>query len=279
MGVVQEHRLRGARPHPVGSRVLATATGGAPASTPGYTGARHEPTTGNLDLHARQYDTTTGRFTRPGPAARDLTAPYVSAYAYADNVPSALTDPSGLSPDDPDNERVDDVGEALGIFKDAFVDVAKSPFVFLGDLKDTATGENGGAGAFIDKYLPVRPAYRLYRAETMLRQQGCDALADLYRLGLPQAGLCHPVELGVGADRVIGVVRPLQFEVHLAARERLQDGNPHPSDFDLLAHESYESNWMRQHGDQNYRRAHQATLDAGRTWDEHAPAADGIGFR
>ncbi|MFJ9120334.1 hypothetical protein ACIRJO_32960 [Streptomyces sp. NPDC102394] len=26
----------------------------------------------------------------------------------------------------------------------------------------------------------MRPAYRLYRAEYMLRQQGCDALADLY---------------------------------------------------------------------------------------------------
>ncbi|MGC4949270.1 hypothetical protein ACLQ2N_24120 [Streptomyces sp. DT224] len=63
------------------------------------------------------------------------------------------------------------------------------------------------------------------------------------------------------------------------AWERLQNGNPHPSDFDLLAHELYESNWMRQHGDQNYRRAHQATLDAGHTWDEHAPAADGIGCR
>ncbi|MET8411768.1 hypothetical protein ABZV34_27350 [Streptomyces sp. NPDC005195] len=63
------------------------------------------------------------------------------------------------------------------------------------------------------------------------------------------------------------------------AWERLQNGNPHPSDFDLLAHELYESNWMRQHGDRNYRRAHQATLDAGHTWDEHAPAADGIGFR
>ncbi|GAA3305098.1 hypothetical protein GCM10020295_57940 [Streptomyces cinereospinus] len=75
---------------------------------------------------------------------------------------------------------MDSVGEALGIFGDAFVDVVKSPFVFLGDAHDAFTGENGGAGAFVDKYLPVRPAYRLYRAEDMLRQQGCDALADLY---------------------------------------------------------------------------------------------------
>ncbi|MFB8103170.1 toxin glutamine deamidase domain-containing protein [Streptomyces sp. NPDC056007] len=68
----------------------------------------------------------------------------------------------------------------LGIFGNAFVDVVKSPFVFLGDAQDAFTGENGGAGAFLDKYLPVRPSYRLYRAEYMLRQQGCDALADLY---------------------------------------------------------------------------------------------------
>ncbi|MFC9173606.1 toxin glutamine deamidase domain-containing protein [Streptomyces sp. NPDC057107] len=68
----------------------------------------------------------------------------------------------------------------LGIFGNAFVDVVKSPFVFLGDAQDAFTGQNGGAGAFLDKYLPVRPAYRLYRAEYMLRQQGCDALADLY---------------------------------------------------------------------------------------------------
>ncbi|UYQ66702.1 DUF6531 domain-containing protein [Streptomyces peucetius] len=165
---------------PFGTRVLNTTAGGAPASTPSYTGARYETTTGNLDLHARQYDTTTGRFTRPDPASRDRSTPYLSPYAYADNVPTLLTDPSGLTPDDPNNDRVDSLGEALGIFGDAFVDVFKSPFVFLGDAHDAFTGENGGAGAFVDKYLPVRPAYRLYRAEYMLRQQGCDALADLY---------------------------------------------------------------------------------------------------
>jgi RHS repeat-associated protein len=340
---------------PFGTRVLNTTSSGAPASTPSYTGARFETSTGQLDLHARQYDTATGRFTRPDPAARDLSAPYVSAYAYADNVPSALTDPSGLTPGDPD-DRVDSLGEGLGIFRDAFVDVAKSPFVFLGDLHDAFTGENGGANGFIDKYLPVRPAYRLYRAEYMLRQQGCDALADLYAeaadelaqqlvltgvgglTGWRRTAVATERELQSGgsafrrprsemdfelewADHAYDAIRAdaqldrvaqtaashgysaadinqiyhhLFIEVHqldagmmrfdanpriARAWERLQDGNPHPSDFDLLAHELYESNWMRQHGDQNYRRAHQATLDAGHTWDEHAPAADGIGFR
>ncbi|MDX3311449.1 RHS repeat protein [Streptomyces sp. ME08-AFT2] len=164
---------------PYGTRVLETVTTGAPESTPSYTGARYETTTGNLDLHARQYDTATGRFTSPDPATRDQSTPYISPYAYADNAPTLLTDPSGMTPDDP-NDSVDSLGEALGIFGDAFVDVFKSPFVFLGDAHDAFTGENGGAGAFVDKYLPVRPAYRLYRAEYMLRQQGCDALADLY---------------------------------------------------------------------------------------------------
>ncbi|MYY06561.1 RHS repeat protein [Streptomyces sp. SID4913] len=339
-----------------GTRTLDTTAAGAPASTPSYTGARYETSTGNLDLHARQYDTTTGRFTRSDPAARDLSTPYVSAYAYADNAPSALTDPSGLSPDDPDNDRVDSFGEALGIFGDAFVDVAKSPFVFLGDLHDAFTGKNGGAGAFIDKYLPVRPAYRLYRAEYMLRQQGCDALADLYAetadelaqqlvltgvgglTGWRRTAVATERELQSGgssfrrprsemdfelewADHAYDAIRAdaqlgrvaqtaashgysaadinqiynhlfteshqldagmLRFDANpriARAWERLQNGNPHPSDFDLLAHELYESSWMRQHGDQNYRRAHQATLDAGHTWDEHAPAADGIGYR
>ncbi|WP_411759933.1 RHS repeat-associated core domain-containing protein [Streptomyces tunisiensis] len=169
---------------PFGTRVLGTTTGGAPANPPSYTGARYETTTGNLDLHARQYNTTTGRFTRPDPATRAQTTPYISpyayAYAYADNVPTLLTDPSGLTPDDPNNGRVDSLGEAAGIFGDAFVDVFKSPFVFLGDAYNAFTGENGGADAFVDTYLPVRPAYRLYRAEYMLRQLGRDALADLY---------------------------------------------------------------------------------------------------
>ncbi|MFD8621955.1 hypothetical protein [Streptomyces sp. NPDC059513] len=49
---------------------MNTTTSGAPASTPSYTGARYETSTGNLDLHARQYDTATGRFTRSDPADR-----------------------------------------------------------------------------------------------------------------------------------------------------------------------------------------------------------------
>lgn len=99
----------------------------------------------------------------------------MSPYAYADNQPTLLTDPSGLTPEDPNSP-----GAILGDFGSGFLQGLKAPFQFLGDAYDAVTGQNGGAGAFLDKYLPVRPAYRLYRAEYMLRQQGCDALADLY---------------------------------------------------------------------------------------------------
>ena len=167
---------------PFGTRTLNTVTSGAPASTPSYTGARYETTTGNLDLHARQYNTTTGRFNRPDPATRSLTTPYVSTYAYADNQPTLLTDPSGLTPvpGDNGNGKVDSLGEGLKIFGNGFLEGLRAPFEFLGDAQDAVTGQNGGVGAFVDTYLPVRPAYRLYRAEYLLRQQGCDALADLY---------------------------------------------------------------------------------------------------
>ncbi|WP_030377355.1 MULTISPECIES: hypothetical protein [unclassified Streptomyces] len=99
----------------------------------------------------------------------------------------------------------------LGIFGDAFADVVKSPFVFLRDAHDAFTGQNGGARAFVDKYLPVRPAYRLYRAENMFRQQGCDALADLY--GEAADELAQQIVLtGVGglagADEQLWMLRP-----------------------------------------------------------------------
>ena len=50
------------------------------------------------DLRARQYDAADGRFLTPDPVASLLSGPYVAAYAYADDQPTTLTDPSGLSP-------------------------------------------------------------------------------------------------------------------------------------------------------------------------------------
>lgn len=60
---------------------------------------------------------------------------------------------------------------------------------------------------------------------------------------------------------------------------RLKNGVPHPADIDLLRHELYESNHMRETGSQSYKAAHQATIDAGHTWDPAAAAHDGFGRR
>ncbi|MCX4883529.1 DUF6531 domain-containing protein [Streptomyces sp. NBC_00847] len=81
---------------PFGNRALNTQTSGAPASTPSYTGAYYDTTTGHLDLRARQLDTTTGRFTSTDPVTPAPRTPYTQPYAYAENMPTTRTDPSGM---------------------------------------------------------------------------------------------------------------------------------------------------------------------------------------
>ncbi|MFB7931650.1 DUF6531 domain-containing protein [Streptomyces sp. NPDC056039] len=81
---------------PFGNRALDTPATGAPKSTPSYTGAYLDTTTGYLDLRARQYDTATGRFTRPDPYTPDPDTPYTQPYAYVENMPTSRVDPSGL---------------------------------------------------------------------------------------------------------------------------------------------------------------------------------------
>ncbi|WP_159047057.1 DUF6531 domain-containing protein [Streptomyces pactum] len=79
---------------PFGNRELSTGTGSTIA--PSYTGAYQDPTTGYLDLRARQYDTITGRFTRPDPYTPDPDTPFTQPYAYVENMPTSRVDPSGM---------------------------------------------------------------------------------------------------------------------------------------------------------------------------------------
>lgn len=60
---------------------------------------------------------------------------------------------------------------------------------------------------------------------------------------------------------------------------RLRNGNAHAADIDLLRHELHESTHMAETGSQSYKAAHQATIDAGHTWDPAAAARDGFGRR
>ncbi|MFJ3539051.1 FG-GAP-like repeat-containing protein [Streptomyces sp. NPDC090109] len=153
-----------------------------PANPFTYTGAYTEPTTdaAGYYLRARNYDPAQGRLTGTDPAGFTTGAPAVSPYVYADNTPTRYTDPTGWSPDDPTDDKVHSIGEAAEVIGDGLVKGFKLPFEFVGDVYNGITGNNGGAGAFFDKYLPVRPAYRLYRAAQMFRDQGCEALYDLY---------------------------------------------------------------------------------------------------
>jgi len=67
----------------------------APTNPLKFAGGYLDPT-GLYHLGARQYDPSSGRFTSTDPKPTTPTQPYMSAYAYANDDPSALTDPSGL---------------------------------------------------------------------------------------------------------------------------------------------------------------------------------------
>ncbi|MET9081131.1 RHS repeat-associated core domain-containing protein [Streptomyces sp. NPDC004237] len=76
----------------------ATVTGGQ-TSIFGYTGQYKDPVLPDrLQLRARSYDTTQQRFTTQDPVGAAADNPNQSAYNYADNDPTDLSDPSGNCP-------------------------------------------------------------------------------------------------------------------------------------------------------------------------------------
>ena len=84
-----------------GTRTTTQNDPAAPANLLRFAGEYADPT-GLYHLRARQYDTANGRFTATDPLAPLMSRPYVSSYAYVDNLPTALIDPSGLGPIWPD---------------------------------------------------------------------------------------------------------------------------------------------------------------------------------
>ncbi|MFJ2240986.1 DUF6531 domain-containing protein [Streptomyces sp. NPDC087859] len=76
----------------------ATITGGQ-TSPYGYTGQyKDQSLPDRLQLRARSYDTTQGRFTTQDPVAAAADNPNQSPYNYADNDPTNLSDPTGQCP-------------------------------------------------------------------------------------------------------------------------------------------------------------------------------------
>jgi len=68
----------------------------APDVTLRFAGQLSDPETGGYDLWQRMYDAETGRFASPDPLPTPVDQPYVSTYAYGENQPTVLTDPTGL---------------------------------------------------------------------------------------------------------------------------------------------------------------------------------------
>ncbi|WP_194917795.1 RHS repeat protein [Catenulispora rubra] len=80
-----------------GTQTVNTLTSTAPVQPFGYTGTLTDPTlAGKIDMRARTMDPSTGRFASRDPHSPTTGGPYVSAYAYAVDAPTYLTDPGNF---------------------------------------------------------------------------------------------------------------------------------------------------------------------------------------
>jgi RHS repeat-associated protein len=78
-----------------GQRSAVNVSGTAPANPLRFEG-EYLDSSGLYQLRARQYDPATGRFAALDPLENPYSAPYASAYGYADGRPTVLADPLGL---------------------------------------------------------------------------------------------------------------------------------------------------------------------------------------
>ena len=99
---------------------------GAPQNPMRYTGQLSDPDTGLYHLRARQYDPALGRFLTLDPLEQPLTDPYQSAYLYANGMPTALVDPSGLDSDAPGGESCGLWAEKIPFFGDEWCEGFKT---------------------------------------------------------------------------------------------------------------------------------------------------------
>lgn len=78
-----------------------------------FLGAATDPTTSLVDLGARQYDPTTGRFISVDPVLESSDPRQMGGYTYAGDNPSTHSDPSGLMPGPPPSAGTDDTAAQL----------------------------------------------------------------------------------------------------------------------------------------------------------------------
>jgi RHS repeat-associated protein len=68
----------------------------APTNPMRYTGELYDTELGLYDLRAREYNPAVGRFLQTDPVVAQLDDPYVADYVYVNNLPTSLSDPSGM---------------------------------------------------------------------------------------------------------------------------------------------------------------------------------------
>ncbi|MFD7907383.1 DUF6531 domain-containing protein [Kitasatospora sp. NPDC059747] len=193
---------------PYGRASITNLVGGAPVAPFGFTGQYNDPSVaGKQYLRAREYDPSLGRFTARDPLSTPAASPQTSAYTYAADAPTVYTDPTGMSPED---DNPDNMGAADAITSGLSIG-GKAPFKFVGDIFNAITGRNGGAGAFIDKYFPVRPAYAMYVAAAKLREFGCDNVANYVEKNADELAKQVAVAGLGGLTRWLGKVPPGSF--------------------------------------------------------------------
>jgi RHS repeat-associated protein len=79
------------------SRTESKIDPGAPVNLMKFAGELWNPETGLYDLQARQYDPSSGRFLSIDPAEGSAGAPAESKYAYTEDRPTVMVDPSGAT--------------------------------------------------------------------------------------------------------------------------------------------------------------------------------------
>jgi RHS repeat-associated protein len=87
----------------------------SPTSPMRFTGELFDQDTGLYHLRAREYDPTTGRFLSRDPLTPPMSEPGVSSYAYANNRPTVLVDPSGMRGEGPSSYIGPTVGSCPNI--------------------------------------------------------------------------------------------------------------------------------------------------------------------
>ncbi|XVV17772.1 RHS repeat-associated core domain-containing protein [Actinoplanes sp. CA-131856] len=145
----------------------------------GFVGGDNDPT-GMIHLGARDYDPKLGRFISVDPI-QDLTDPQQwNGYAYANNNPVTLSDPSGLWAKDPDiDDQYGRPQENTGDYGDRTPGSSSDKGTNKGSDEDSTSGGDSGPQEFLKKSVHLdKPAYKVMKARGYSGQQDA-ALKDL----------------------------------------------------------------------------------------------------